>query len=206
MAHSLGIALSLGHTSATYEQANALIGDGVHCFTHLFNAMPPLHHRDGGAVAACLGSDVAFGEIICDGFHIAPHMVRQAFRLLGRERTVLVSDSMMGTGCPDGRYAIAGMDVDLRNGKAYTTDGAIAGSTLGLLDGVKNLMRFCQISLEEALCCATINPARAAKIDHMVGSLRSGLAADFLLLRQTDGNINIERIYVGGTEKEGIAS
>ena len=204
-ARALGIALSLGHTEASYAQACEIVGRGVSCFTHLFNAMPPLHHRDGGAVAACFDCG-AYGEIICDGFHIAPHMVRLAYRLLGREHTILVSDSMQGTGCPDGSYTIAGMDVIVKEGKAYTTDGAIAGSTLGLLDGVRNLMQFCKIPLADALCCATVNPARAANIDTLVGSLKAGLAADFLMLRQDRDQITLTDIYVGGIGKGGIRS
>ena len=201
-AQQLGIALSLAHTEATYEQAMHLTERGVNCFTHLFNAMPPLHHRDGGAVAACFDSN-AYGEIICDGFHIAPHMVRLAYRLLGHERLVLISDSMEGTACPDGNYTIAGMDVIVKDGKAYTTDGAIAGSTIGLFDAVCNLKNFCGISLAQALCCATVNPARAAQIDHLVGSLKVGRYADFCLLREEGDSISLLATYVGGVIKGG---
>lgn len=204
-AKELGIALSLGHTEADYETARTLIAQGVNCFTHLFNAMPPLHHRGGGAVAACLEGD-AYGEIICDGFHIAPHMVALAYRLLGRERTVLISDSMQGTACPDGNYSIAGMDVVVLDGKAYTTDGAIAGSTLDLLAGVRNLIRFTGAPLADALLCATQNPARAAGIDHRVGSLRVGLAADLILLQGEGENVTLSDIWVGGVSKGGLLS
>jgi N-acetylglucosamine-6-phosphate deacetylase len=164
--------------------------------------MPPLHHRDGGAVAACLGSDVAFGEIICDGFHIAPHMIRLAYSLLGYRRTVLISDSMQGTGCPDGDYSIAGMPVTVKDGKAYTSDGAIAGSTLGLLDAVRNLMCFCDIPAAHALLCATRNPARAAGIDHLLGELKVGLAADILVLR--GDNLTMEHMFIGGNRIGGV--
>ncbi len=204
-AQQLGIVLSLGHTEATYAQAKELVARGVNCFTHLFNAMPPLHHRDGGAVAACFDSD-AYGEIICDGFHIAPHMVRLAYRLLGRERMVLISDSMEGTGCPDGNYNIAGMDVTVKDGKAYTTDGAIAGSTLGLFDAVRNLVRFCDIPVAHALLCATINPARAARIDDHVGSLRTGRTADLLILDIKGNDISLIDVALGGTRKGGQPS
>ena len=204
-AQQLGIALSLGHTEANYTQARELIAHGVGCFTHLFNAMPPLHHRDGGAVAACLEGD-AYGELICDGFHIAPHMIRLAYRLLGRDRTVLISDSMEGTGCPDGNYSIAGMDVTVKDGKAYTSDGAIAGSTLGLLEGVNNLMQFCSLSPADALICATRNPARAAHIDHLVGLLRVGAAADLLILDHEHHTLKLRDIYVNGISKGGMIS
>lgn len=204
-AKQLGIVLSLGHTEANYQQAKHILSTGVNCFTHLFNAMPPLHHRDGGAVAACFDS-TAYGEIICDGFHIAPHMVRMAYRLLGRERTVLISDSMEGTGCPDGNYNIAGMDVIVQDGKAYTTDGAIAGSTLGLLDAVRNLASFCDIPLAHAFLCATINPARAAGIDDFVGSLTPGHAADLLILDIQEKDITLTDTLVGGIRKGGLTA
>lgn len=200
-AKSLGIVPSLGHTNATWAQASCLIEQGVHSFTHLFNAMPPLHHRDGGAVAACLDSDLAYGELICDGFHISPPMIRLAYRLLGPSRTVLISDSMEGTGCPDGNYAIAGMSVVLKDGKAYTVDGAIAGSTLDLLDGVRNLIQYAHIPAAKALLCATVNPARAAGIDHLVGMLKPGYPADFLLLRHE--SLALEGVFIGGVRVGG---
>lgn len=203
-AHRLGIALSLAHTQATYDQATELIARGVNCFTHLYNAMPPLHHRDGGAVAACLDSN-AYGEIICDGFHIAPHMVRLSYRLLGHKRMVLVSDSMEGTACPDGNYTIAGMDVIVKDGKAYTTDGAIAGSTIGLFEAVCNLKKFCDIPLAQALCCATVNPARAARIDHLVGTFKVGAYADFCVLREDGDTVSLLATYVGGVIQGGEA-
>ena len=201
-AKELGIALSLAHTQATYEQAKRLTARGVNCFTHLYNAMPPLHHRDGGAVAACFDSD-AYGEIICDGFHIAPHMVRLSYRLLGYQRLVLVSDSMEGTACPDGNYTIAGMDVIVKDGKAYTTDGAIAGSTIGLYEAVCNLKQYCNIPLAQALCCATINPARAAGIDTLVGCLKAGRYADFCLMQEDGDHLTLLGTYVGGIAKGG---
>jgi N-acetylglucosamine-6-phosphate deacetylase len=133
-------------------------------------------------------------------------MVALAYRLLGRERTVLISDSMQGTACPDGNYSIAGMDVVVLDGKAYTTDGAIAGSTLDLLAGVRNLIRFTGAPLADALLCATQNPARAAGIDHCVGSLRVGLAADLILLQGEGENVTLSDIWVGGVSKGGLLS
>ena len=198
------IRLSLGHTDATFEAASAAVAAGANCFTHLYNAMPPLHHRAGGAIMACFDSE-AYGEIICDGFHIAPEMVRLAYRMLSSRRLVLISDSMQGTACPDGDYSIAGLPVTVRDGKAYTIEGNIAGSTLNLLDGVFNLMTFCGISLEQALPCATCNPARAAGIDHLVGSLRTGLYADFLLLDSKDGVHTLRDVYVGGRRMTEVA-
>jgi N-acetylglucosamine-6-phosphate deacetylase len=110
----LGATLALGHTAATYAQAKESEERGVTAYTHLFNAMPPIHHREGGAVTACLTGD-AYGELICDGVHIAPETVRLAYKCKG-ERLVLISDSMQATGCVDGEYSIAGMPVTVKNG------------------------------------------------------------------------------------------
>ncbi len=206
IANGLGIGLSLGHTTATFDQATAAIEHGARGFTHLYNAMPPLHHRAGGAIMACFdaanaGKDV-YGELICDGLHIAPEMIRLAYTMLGVNHTVLISDSMEGTGCPDGDFSIAGQHVSVKDGRAYTDDGALAGSTLGLLDGVRNLMAFCRLPLAHALTCATRNAARLAGIDAHVGSLAPGRYADLLLLDEYDGNVVVRAVYVGGIRRE----
>lgn len=207
-ARELGLRLSLGHTAATYEQATAAIGRGATGLTHLYNTMPPLHHRAGGPVMACfdaarMGKNI-YGELICDGLHIAPEMIRLAYFMLGVDHFALISDSMEGTGCPDGDFSIAGQHVTLKDGRAYTDDGALAGSTLDLIDGVRNLMKFCSIPLAEALICATRNPARLAGIDHLVGELAPGRFADLLLLDEKDGQLTVREIYVNGIKCEGV--
>jgi N-acetylglucosamine-6-phosphate deacetylase len=191
---SLGATLSLGHTDADYAAAERLIAEGVTALTHTFNAMPPLHHRDGGAVAAGLTSDTALCEMICDGFHIAPHMVKLAYRLAG-ERLVLITDSMEATGCPDGEYRIAGNPVTVKDGKARTHDGAIAGSTLSMWEAVKNLRDFADTTLENAIYAATMAPALEVGLADELGSLEVGKRADLLIL-EDEGAIG--RIMCGG--------
>jgi N-acetylglucosamine-6-phosphate deacetylase len=191
---SLGATVSLGHSDANFETATALIAKGVTGMTHTFNAMPPLHHRDGGAVAAGLLSDTAFCEMICDGFHIAPHMVQLAYRLAG-DRLTLITDSMEATGCPDGEYSIAGNPVTVKDGKARTHDGAIAGSTLSMWEAVQNLRAFAGATLEDAIYAATLAPAKEAGLDNEVGSITVGKRADLLLVND---NAEIERIMCGG--------
>lgn len=178
---SLGATLSLGHTAATYREAVLAESRGVSAYTHLFNTMPPLHHREGGAVAAALTGD-AYTELICDGIHVAEEMVRLTYRAKGSERLVLITDSMEAAGCPDGNYAIAGNAVTVKDGKATLADGVLAGSTLNLDDAVRNLMRMCKIPLTEAILCATENPARAVGVFDRVGSLDVGKQADLLVL------------------------
>jgi N-acetylglucosamine-6-phosphate deacetylase len=194
----LGGSAAAGHTMMTYAQARAAEQSGITVYSHLFNAMPPLHHRAGGVVCAALTGS-AFCELICDGIHISPEMIRLAYRCLGRERTVLVSDSSAGTGCPDGHYRLAGVQITVKDGRALTADGALAGSTLDLFRGMLNLMKFCDIQLEEAVVCATQNPARAVGIDNLVGSLEPGKYADALLLRPDKSQgYTIERIILAG--------
>ena len=192
---SLGATLGLAHTMANYAQAKQAVAHGVNNFTHLFNAMPPLHHRDGGAVCAAFDSDV-FAELIVDGVHVSPEMVALAYRNK-KEKLVLITDSMEATDCADGEYSIAGMPVTVKDGKAVTHDGAIAGSTLHLFDGVKNLAAFAGIPFEKALYNATEAPAKAAGIDGKVGSLAPGKRADMLLL---NADFGIERVWCGGVE------
>lgn len=190
---SSGATVGLGHSEASYEEATAFLNAGVLSFTHLYNAMPPLHHRNPGMIAAALCRD-AYTELICDGLHVAPAIVELTSKMKPTERLVLITDSMSATGCPDGHYAIAGSPVIVRNGRAVTEDGAIAGSTLNLYDGVRNLMRFAHRTLEEALPCATETPADMLSLTDR-GRLAIGCRADFCLLREDD---SIDEVYCGG--------
>ena len=184
----LGATLSLGHTNATYEQARELEGMGVTAYTHLYNAMPPLHHREGGPVAACLLGD-AFGELICDGIHVSREVVLLTYRIK-RDRLTLISDSMEATDSPDGEYSIAGNPVTVCGGIARTHDGALAGSTLTLDAALQNLMSFCDIPLEEAIINATEAPAREVGIFDDCGSIDAGKRADILLIDKDRFKIN----------------
>ena len=193
----IGATLGLAHTAATYEQAITAEKNGVTSYTHLFNAMPPLDHKaDGGAVCAAFVGD-RYAELICDGIHVRPEMVRLAYSALGSERLVLISDSMEATGCADGDYAIAGTPVVVKDGIARTPTGALAGSTLTLDRAVRNLMRFCSVALEDAIVCATKNPARQMGVYESCGSISVGKRADMLLLDDRD-NFNITKIMVNG--------
>ncbi len=193
-AKDMGATVGLGHTSATYGQATELFAKGVVSLTHLYNAMPPLHHRDGGAVCAGFLSPEIYCELICDGFHIAPEMVKLAYTLKG-DHLVLITDSMEATGCADGEYTIAGMPVTVKDGKARTHDGAIAGSTLSMWEAVRNLRDFAGISLGKAVYAATLAPAAQVGLDGEIGSLDVGKSADMVLL---DGNLEIGRVMCRG--------
>lgn len=193
-----GATLGLGHTSADYSQSAELYCKYKISFSHLFNAMPPLHHRDGGAVSAAL-TEKAYSELICDGIHISPEMIRLAYSCLTNKKLVLITDSMEASGCADGTYSIAGNTCIVKNGRALTLEGKLAGSTLDMKTALENLMEFCSIPLTEALRCATLTPAELVNLDNIVGSLDAGKRADMLLVRQNgDHKINIEKIICGG--------
>lgn len=193
-----GATMGMAHTCADTAQAKLAMDRGVISFTHLFNAMPPLHHRAGGAACVALTEVDAYAELICDGMHICPEMVKLAYLCKGDDRLILITDSMEATGGEDGEYSIAGMKVIVKDGKALTTDGALAGSTLSLLDGVKNLAKFAGIPFAHALRCATYTPARMVGIDHLVGSLESGKQADILIASEQNGEIALECVIKSG--------
>ena len=191
---SLGATVSIGHTAATYAQAMDAFAHGCTAATHLYNAMLPLHHREGGAVCAALLSPDVSCELICDGFHIAPEMVKLA-GTMKKDHLVLITDSMEATGCADGEYTIAGMPVTVKDGKARTHDGAIAGSTLSMWKAVKNYRTFAGVSFEDAVYAATMAPAVEVGLTDEIGSLEPGKRADLLILGDY---LTIDRVMVGG--------
>lgn len=197
MAKEIGATLGLGHTMATYVEAKTAESRGVTSYTHLYNAMPPLHHRDGGCIAAAFEGE-AFAEIICDGIHISPEMVRLAYRNLGAERLTLVSDSLSTTGVPDGQYVSLGLDVIVKDGSCRLLDGTLAGSTITLDRAVRNLAKFCGIPVTEAIICATQSPAKQMGIFDKCGSIDVGKRADMLFLSDVD-SFEIRRVMVGGS-------
>ncbi len=189
-----GATLGLAHTDATFAEAQVAFERGAISLTHTYNAMSPFHHRDGGAVGAGLLNKNVYCELICDGFHVSPEAVKLAYQLKG-EKLVLITDSMEATGMPDGEYSIAGLPVTVKDGKARTHEGAIAGSTLTLIDGVKNLANFADIPFEMALYNATVAPAKMLGIFDSVGSLEVGKTANMLVL---DKELNVLEVILKG--------
>lgn len=189
-----GATLGLAHTDATYAEAETAFERGAVSLTHTFNAMSPFHHRDGGAVGAGLLNDNVYCELIADGFHVSPEAVKLAYKMK-KEKLILITDSMEATGMPDGEYSIAGLPVTVKDGKARTHEGAIAGSTLSLIDGVKNLSLFADIPFETALYNATAAPAKMLGIFDSVGSLEVGKIANMLVL---DEENNVREVIFKG--------
>lgn len=186
--------VSAGHTAATFDETALALAHGFSHATHLFNAMPPIRNREPGAVTAFFNSETATAEMICDGFHNHPAIVRTAFRLLGPDRAVVVSDSMRAAGCGDGDYVLGGQQVFVRNGEARLADGTIAASTTNLFAEFRNLLSW-GVPFECALRACTINPARVAGWADAVGSIEVGKAADLLVL---DDTLHIRHVFIQG--------
>lgn len=171
--------ISLAHTNANYEQASEAFMAGASHVTHLFNAMPPFTHREPGVVGAA--SDSAnFVELIVDGIHIHPAVVRSVFKWFGGDRVCLISDSMRACGMINGIYSLGGQKVIMNDGKATLEDGTIAGSAVNLAECCRRAAKF-SVSLEDAVRAATLNPAKAVGIDNVVGSLTPGKRADVVI-------------------------
>ena len=183
--------MSIAHTTADYDQAKAAFDKGVTHATHLFNAMSGLHHRKPGVVGAVFDDSRVRGELICDGFHIHPAVLRAAFRLLG-DRALIVSDSMRANGMPEGEaFDLGGQMVTVHQGKALLPDGTIAGSVTNLHQEIKNLVSF-GVPFEQAVKAATLIPARAIGLDGEIGSIAPGKRADLVVL---DENLDIAAVY-----------
>jgi N-acetylglucosamine-6-phosphate deacetylase len=186
--------VSIAHTDADYETAKAAFDKGITHVTHLFNAMPGFGHREPGTVGGVFDDERVMAELICDGFHLHPATLRTAFRLLGEDRTVIVSDSMRAAGLPDGVYDLGGQAVRVQNGRARLPDGTIAGSTTNIYEEVKNLISF-GVPFRQVIKSATINPARAIGEADKIGSIEAGKSADLVVL---DKEMNIKVVILRG--------
>lgn len=187
--------ISVAHTTANYDIANGAFENGATHVTHLFNAMPPFVHRDPAVVGAAFDHKDVFVELICDGVHIHPSVVRAMFRLFGADRICMISDSMMATGMPDGNYSLGGQAVSVTGKKATLADGTIAGSASNLYDCFRTAVQEMGISLEEAVMATTLTPARSLGFDKECGSIAAGKSADFVLL---DEKLQIRYVIKAG--------
>jgi N-acetylglucosamine-6-phosphate deacetylase len=180
-ATALGVRCSMGHSDASVSEAEAGYVAGARSATHTFNAMRAIDHREPGLAAYVLDKRSLFAEIICDGIHVDPLMVRLFFRSKDEDRIILVTDGMSATGMPDGIYKLGDMEVEVRDGRC-TSDGTLAGSVLTLDRGVQNLMEFTGTSLKTAVVAASRNPSRLMGIDDGWGILEAGRTANMTVL------------------------
>ena len=187
--------VSLAHSTADYETAMQAFGKGATQVTHLFNGMNSFLHREPGIVGAALDAD-AFVEVICDGFHVHPAVVRAVFKM-APQRVCLISDSVRCAGLKDGEYESAGLAVVVKDGKVRVKDGgSIAGSSITLMQGVRTVVSM-GIPLATAVTAATKHCAQAIGMDDSIGSIKPGACADMVLL---DDNLNIQSVIIDGEE------
>lgn len=187
--------ISLAHTNTDYKTAVEAFYAGANHVVHLYNAMPPFNHRDPGVVGAAFDCKDVMSEIICDGVHIHPAMVRATFQMMG-DRMILISDSMRATGMPDGQYTLGGLDVIVKGKRAtLASDGALAGSVTNLMDCVRTAVQVMGIPLESAVACATMNPAKSLGVYKHYGSIAVGKKANVVLL---DSDLGLRTVIKDG--------
>ncbi len=182
-ATSRGVRISLGHSNAKAVETRTAIAAGATSATHTFNAMRVLDHREPGILGTVLTSDSLYTELICDGIHVAPEMVKLWYRAKGPKRSILVTDAMSATGMPDGEYQLGGFAVQVANGKA-TARGVLAGSVLTLNRALANFMEFTDAPLADALPMLSANPAAMAGFEG-IGSLVAGQPANLVVLDES---------------------
>jgi N-acetylglucosamine-6-phosphate deacetylase len=190
-----GVCVSLGHSDADLAAAERGIAAGARHATHTFNAMRPLDHRNPGILGAVLTDRRVSADIIVDGVHLDPVIVKLFAEAKGRENTVLITDATAATGMPDGRYRLGSLEVEVKDGRSMA-NGRLAGSVLTMDRAVRNLAAFAAWPLEQAIAAATRNPARIAGLAGK-GALVPGAAADFVVLSPAG---EVERTFAGGVE------
>ena len=188
------VAVSVGHTCATYDEAAAAFEHGAREVTHLWNAQPPLHHRDPAVIGAAADYEHVRVELICDGVHIHPAAIRATFKLFAG-RVVMIADSMEATGLSDGVYELGGQKVLVKGNLATLESGTIAGSATNLFDCLRFAVLKAGIPLEEALTASSLTPAQAIRVDDLYGSIEVGKVANLVLV---DDNLDIKGIYLRG--------
>lgn len=193
--HKQGIIASVGHSNATYIQTQASIKAGISHVTHTFNAMRGLHHREPGVVGAALTSPKLTLEVIADGIHIYPIVLKIITKIREDEKIVLITDSMRAAGMEEGTYDLGGQEVTVNKGQARLKDGTLAGSVLTMDKAVKNMVNKVGISLPKAIQMASLNPAKSIGMDDKKGSLELGKDADIVILNK---NLETELTMVAG--------
>lgn len=190
------VTISLAHTAADYDTAVRAFDKGACHVTHLYNAMNPFTHRDPGLVGAAADTQKVRVELICDGVHVHPAVVRTTFKIFGDDRIILISDSMMATGLGDGDYSLGGQAVKVKGNLATLKDGTIAGSVTNLMDCMKTAVLKMGIPMESAVKCATANPAKCVGIYESCGSITPWKKANVILLKKDD--LAIKQVILEG--------
>lgn len=190
------VRLMIGHSAATSEEARAGLEAGAAGFTHLYNAMSQHEHRNPGCVTAALMDDACYCELIADGFHVHPDIIRTTWKILGPERLILITDAMPGKGMPDGHYVFSNLDCIKQGNTVRVKDtGRIAGSAVTMLDAARNMKEFCSASLDDIVRMACVNPSVIAGVQSSKGSIERGKDADLIIL---DDEMNLIGAWING--------
>lgn len=193
---SRGVVCSLGHSEASVREAQAAVASGARSATHVFNAMPPLHHRAPGLVGAVLDLDEVSCELICDGIHVDPVVMRLVQRAKGLGGLHLVTDAMAAAGMPDGSYRLGATRVRVSEGRAVLEGGeSLAGSTLTMGDAVANAVKLLGLTVHEAVRAASRNPARLLGVSRHKGAIGAEMDADLVVL---DEHLGVRGTMIGG--------
>lgn len=183
---SKGVRVSIGHSDATIEETRLVIAAGATSATHTYNAMRPLNHQAPGILGEVLTNDDLYAELICDGIHNTPEMVKLWWRAKGPNRALLITDAMSAAGMPDGTYQLGGFDVEVANGRA-TARGVLAGSVLSLDRALSNFVAFTGATVADGLRLLTANPAAMTGFQDRAGSLAVGSAANLVAVDMAGG-------------------
>ncbi|KOP71242.1 N-acetylglucosamine-6-phosphate deacetylase [Cytobacillus solani] len=195
---------SIGHSLSTYEETKEAINAGVTHATHLFNQMSGLHHREPGVVGAVFLQKELKAELIADGIHTTPEIVKLAYKIIGHDRLILITDSMRAKCLKNGTYDLGGQDVTVQNGKAVLSDGTLAGSILKMGGALKNMISFTGCTLADVIQMGSANPAKQLNIFDRKGSIAVGKDADLVIL---DKNYDVKMTLCKGLisyDKEGL--
>jgi N-acetylglucosamine-6-phosphate deacetylase len=191
-----GIVPALGHTRATFEQTREAIQSGVSHVTHLFNAMPAMHHREPGPLVAVFRENHVTAQIIPDGVHIHPAVLALAYSLLGAQRCISISDGICAMGLSDGKYSYNGVEFESKNGTPRYADGTLISTSLGLSQLLPRLMAITGCTEEDAVMTVTSNPAKLLGLERRMGRLADGADGDVVLLEK---DLSVYATVAGGT-------
>ncbi|MGF7060484.1 N-acetylglucosamine-6-phosphate deacetylase [Brassicibacter mesophilus] len=195
MLKSHNIKVSIGHSNASYEETILAIENGADIAIHTFNAMKGLHHREPGTVGAVLSNDKIYSELISDTIHVHPAVMKILVKCKGLDKVCLITDCMMAGGLDDGQYQLGELAVTVKDSIARIDSGSLAGSTLRLIDAIKNMINKVEISPVDAVNMASIVPASILGMDNTVGSIQEGKKANFAII---DDEYNVVMTIVNG--------
>jgi len=196
-ANAMGVYVALGHSDASYDVAIDAVDAGANIFVHTYNGMSGLHHRNPGMVGAAMNSE-AISELICDGHHVNPVSANILMNIKGRDHIALITDCMAAGGMAEGDYKLGEYDVIVKDGTARLKEGgSLAGSILKLKDAVKNVVDWDIADVFEAIQMASLIPAKSVGIDDVCGKLKTGYAADFIVL---DEDLELKATYIDGNK------